>query len=338
MISFLVRKEFIDILALFRIPPRGAQRKESLRNMEQLHVKETFTVLIVDDELYNLELLGEMLMHEHYQIRKAENGENAWSLLEQTPHQYGVVILDRVMPKGDGIEVLRKMKKHSVLTRVPVIFQTAQSSKKQILEGLEAGAHYYLTKPFHKDQLLAIVRTAMDEFVYQKKLLDDAHKTSHTLALMKQGSFAFSTLEEGQDLAVMLGRAYPESDKVVVGLAELLVNAVEHGNLGISYDDKSVFTQNGEWKQEIIRRMNLPENKEKQVILEFEHTGEELRFLIKDQGDGFDWYPFLEFSPNRLFDLHGRGIAMANQQSFDHLEFHEPGNEVLAIVKLSLSS
>jgi hypothetical protein len=56
---------------------------------------------------------------------------------------------------------------------------------------------------------------------------------------------------------------------------------------------------------------------------------------IIDQGDGFNWQPYLEFSPERAFDLHGRGVAMSKAASFDSLEYQGNGNTVVTRVKLT---
>ncbi|MCP4219209.1 MAG: ATP-binding protein, partial [bacterium] len=66
---------------------------------------------------------------------------------------------------------------------------------------------------------------------------------------------------------------------------------------------------------------------------EIEQTGDEIRFTIKDQGKGFDLESYMDFSPDRVFDNHGRGIAMANKFSFDRLEYEGCGNRVMAVVK-----
>ncbi len=79
--------------------------------------------------------------------------------------------------------------------------------------------------------------------------------------------------------------------------------------------------------------MLLPENQAKRVIVEYECLDDEVRFLITDEGKGFDWKLYMEVDPNRVFDTHGRGIAMAAKISFDSIQYKNCGNEVLAIIK-----
>ena len=68
--------------------------------------------------------------------------------------------------------------------------------------------------------------------------------------------------------------------------------------------------------------------------LVIERDASAIHYRIRDEGKGFDWNPFLEMSPTRAFDTHGRGIAMSNLLSFDQLKFHGCGNEVVGSIKL----
>ena len=150
--------------------------------------------------------------------------------------------------------------------------------------------------------------------------------------MMDKGEFCFRSLNDGRNLAVMLANACPDPDNVVLGLTELIINAVEHGNLGIGYKEKSRLNANGGWENEISRRLALPSNKDKCVTIEFTKNHKEIEFLITDEGAGFDWEEYMKISPNRAFDNHGRGIAMANLISFNHIEYLESGNKVCVTV------
>ena len=76
-------------------------------------------------------------------------------------------------------------------------------------------------------------------------------------------------------------------------------NAVEHGNLGIGYDEKASLLRSGSWREEVERRLNLSENHGKFASLTFETTEEAVVIRIKDEGEGFDWQRYLDFSPER---------------------------------------
>ncbi|MEN8166694.1 MAG: response regulator [Pseudomonadota bacterium] len=289
-------------------------------------------ILVVDDEAFNLDILGEYLEDADYAPVKVENGLAAWSLLEQDQERFEAVLLDRMMPEMDGMELLTRVKAHPTLHTLPVIMQTAKAAKQDVLDGLQAGAYYYLTKPYDEAHMLAIVNTALADFRRYRSLREETRQTARTLSLMQKGRFRFRTLREGRNLAMLLANASHQAEKVVTGLSELMVNAVEHGNLGIGYEEKSRLNAQGSWEREVERRLALPENAEKQVVVSFERTHEGVQSLIQDQGAGFAWKEYLEFSPERLFDTHGRGIAMANSLSFDRLEYQGNGNRVVATI------
>jgi CheY-like chemotaxis protein/anti-sigma regulatory factor (Ser/Thr protein kinase) len=292
------------------------------------------TVLVVDDEKYNLDIVDEYLSDIEIETVCVDSGEIALSLLQESPLRFSAVLLDRMMPGIDGIDVLLKIKADPKLNRLPVIMQTAKVGKEYMLEGLKAGAHYYLSKPYDQQTLIAIVSTAVRDYQHYIYLQDSLKTTAQTLKMMDKGEFRFKSLDEGRNLAVLLANACPNSDSIVLGLTELMINALEHGNLGITYEEKSRLSKSGEWENEIIHRLALPRYKHKYATIKFNRSDNEITFLIIDQGSGFDWQQYMEISPQRAFDSHGRGIAMANSISFNKIEYLGNGNKVCVTVPL----
>ncbi|HZV55404.1 MAG TPA: response regulator [Rhodocyclaceae bacterium] len=291
-------------------------------------------VLIVEDEPINLEALVEILGDEGYATSSAENGTEAWRQLSSAPTSFDIVLLDRMMPDMDGIEILRRMKARPEMVHTPVIMQTSMSGDSAIAEGLQAGAYYYLTKPFAADTLVAIVAAAVRDHRDYLELQDEVNKASRTLSCLNSAEFSFRTTDEARDIATLLAQVAPDPGRVVLGLSELMLNAIEHGNLGITYAEKSAMGGGEPLAEEIARRLADRANADKQATIEFQRTPSELRFVIRDQGRGFNWQQYLEMSPNRAFDTHGRGIAMSRLLSFDRLNYIGCGNEVEGVVLL----
>jgi CheY-like chemotaxis protein len=291
------------------------------------------SILVVDDEQMNITLMVQLLRKEHYRISVATNGEEAWDLLQKSPARFDTVLLDRMMPGIDGMEVLRRMKEHEELKLIPVIFQTAMTQAGEILEGIQAGAYYYLTKPYHREKLIAVVKAAVEDHIQYVALQQETHQTMGALNLLSSGDFTIRHLDEVDNLAALMAKMCPNPDKVVLGLWELLINAVEHGNLGISYEEKSELLQKNIWREEVDKLTRLPENRDKKVMIHFEKTAGEVIITIEDMGPGFDWMPYLDFSPDRVFDSHGRGIAIAGNYSFHSIEYMGKGNKVRAVIK-----
>lgn len=296
------------------------------------------SLLLVDDDDLSLALLKTFLQEKEYDIHTAKDGLQAWQLLEQNPELFSTILLDRKMPVMDGMELLKRIKASSTFTNIPVIMQTGADSKEDILEGLQAGAHYYLTKPFDKNTLNSIVDTAINEYRRYKALQEELSRTTSTLRLMSNGRFEFRTLEEGKNISAMLSSVCPNPGSVAMGLSELIINAIEHGNLGISYQEKSEYLKDMSWEQEVNNRLGQSEYKDKHVVIDYEASNGSIKFLITDEGKGFEWKNYLAFDPERAFDSHGRGIAMANNMCFSKIEFQGKGNKVLAIIEFEEGS
>lgn len=292
-------------------------------------------VLIVDDEPFNLEILSEHLNDGGYEVVTAEDGLAAWQLLQHDSVGFDAVLLDRMMPRMDGMEVLAHMRQHPNFQHVPVIMQTAVGAAENIREGLAAGAYYYLVKPFKRDMLLAIVAAAVEFHREKNSLEKEIAAQARAYRLLVNGDFRFNSLDDARRLTLMLSQACPDPQKVALGISELLINAVEHGNLGITYAEKAELLQQGRWQDEVEARLLKPEYKDRIVEVSLRTEGDFISIVIKDQGNGFDWKPFLNFSPERVFDPHGRGISMARMLSFDEVEYRGKGNEVMVRIKQS---
>lgn len=291
-------------------------------------------ILIVDDEEFNLEILQDFLEDSDYDLSFAHDGLEAINILEANPSKFDTVLLDRMMPNMSGMETLERMRMHPQLVHVPVILQTAAASNQDIVDGLKAGAYYYLPKPFETDLLNTVIESALNERYRYKLLQNDINTNTQMMQSMGSCSFQIKTLEVARTLASFLASACPQPEKVVTGLSELLINSIEHGNLCIGYDQKTVLQKNGSWIQEIENRLEQDDYKDKFTTIQFENTGKKIHIIITDQGAGFEWKKYLEFDPVRVYDSHGRGVAMAKAMSFDSLEYNDLGNQVHALINL----
>ena len=182
--------------------------------------------------------------------------------------------------------------------------------------------------------LLAIVNAATRDYRSRRELEAKVGRQASMLSCLVAGRFEFRTTDEALSLATLAANAAPDPARVVLGLSELMVNAVEHGNLGIGYQQKTRLLDQGMFRDEIGRLLTLPEFSAKRAALELRRDAHELSFVIRDAGSGFDWQDYLEISPERAFDTHGRGIAMSRMVSFDRMEYRGTGNEVYAAVDL----
>ena len=114
-------------------------------------------ILLVEDDARVLSFVRRGLREEQFAVDTAEDGEKAL-FLAQT-HEYDLIILDVLLPKKDGMEVLRKLRVEKIAT--PILMLTAKDKQSDKVAGLNAGADDYLTKPFGFEELLARVRALL---------------------------------------------------------------------------------------------------------------------------------------------------------------------------------
>jgi DNA-binding response OmpR family regulator len=286
------------------------------------------SLLVVDDEPINLEIISEFLEDAPFDLTLAESGEAAWKLLDQRPSGYNAVILDRMMPGMSGIDLLRKIKADARMEHMPVIMQTAAAAPEQVAEGLAAGAYYYLIKPYERTTLLSIINAALEDLTRWDDLTQRMSHNVLALSLASEAQFSVRTLEEAQAVAGLVAQVAAEPETAVVGLAELLVNGVEHGNLGIDFAGKSRLKYEDGWSDEVERRLALPENQTKRVRLHLQACTEGWKVTISDDGEGFDWQSFQEVAPERAFAPNGRGIVLARKLAFTRVTYLGKGNHV----------
>lgn len=289
-------------------------------------------ILIVDDESQNLEIINEYLSDEACTTTSRQDSLQAWQELEANPSAFDVILLDWMMPDLDGLEMLARIKQHPDLKFTPVIMQTARTDKQDILRGMEGGAYYYLTKPYNQETLCGIVNAALEDKRRFQELEEILQQSDPSQALQTSAEFKLRNLNEADQLATILANSCPDPGKVISGISELLINAIEHGNLHIGYAEKSALKKNGSWRGEIEHRLRQDEYKDMFAIVTYNKNDTVITITVQDQGKGFDWRKYLEFNPERAFDCNGRGIAMANMLSFDELNYNDIGNEVTAII------
>ncbi|HOP16832.1 MAG: response regulator [Gammaproteobacteria bacterium] len=287
-------------------------------------------ILLAEDEAITAAIIEDLLQETGVQVTTYADGRDAWEHLQTGPEAYDAILLDRGLPHMDGMDLLRRIKETPVLAHTPVIMQTAMKDQASMQEGLAEGAYYYLTKPLQPELLLAVVKSALQQTEERREMLESVRCAERPLDLLTTGTFCLRSLDECRVLAGYLARACPQPERAVQGLQELLINAVEHGNLGISYAEKSALILKDAWESEVRRRLDLPQYRERNVEVIMRRAADAVVFTIRDQGEGFDWRDYLEFSSDRAFDTHGRGIAMACKLSFSSVEYRGNGNTVVA--------
>jgi putative two-component system response regulator len=183
------------------------------------------TILVADDEPANRELMIELLEPQGYKIVIAVDGQEA--LEEFARNQPDLVLLDIMMPRVDGVEVCRRLKKNPESRLTPIVLVTALSAKEDRVRGIEAGANDFLNKPVDRIELLARVRSLLNLKAYTDEL-ERAELVLFALARSIEGKDPYTGghCERLSDYSERLGQR--------IGLPEEQITALRRG--GIVHD------------------------------------------------------------------------------------------------------
>ena len=303
-------------------------------NAPQSQTEGKGTVLAVDDDPASLMILNELLETSGYNIFQADCGREALSIVEREADNLDVIVLDKMMPDMNGLEVVQNLKDNPRARHIPTIMVTGSDSPEEIREGIDAGVFYYLTKPYEHDVFQSVIVSAMREADRRTNLKSELKKHQTSFSFIDRADFTIQKLDEAEALACFIANCFDNPDKTLPGLASLLVNAVEHGNLEIGYDLKSELISCGKWHSEIDRREHAKQYADRKVQVHLERNANEISVRIEDEGAGFNWKKYLEIDPARALDTHGRGIAQAHKICFDEISYNDKGNAVTAVSKI----
>jgi len=289
-------------------------------------------VLLVEDELSSLCYLEQVLKQEGIDYQTATDGRIGFDVFKK--FQPDFVLSDINMTEMSGIELLEKIK--AIKPETIVVMLTSYHSEQYVVDAMKHGANNYLKKPIHKDTLLASLRkyqNIIEMCDYDKKVFSFQLKHNFTLVFPTN----FDIIPSVVNLLVTETEGVLSIEKqldIRLGLSELLLNAVEHGNLGISFYEKSDAINNDTLSLLYDQRMSIPALVQRFVEVRYTYDDQICEWLITDQGKGFDYKSIPDPSSDEgLLCLHGRGIFICKFQ-FDDMEYLGCGNQVKVIKKV----
>jgi two-component system, cell cycle response regulator len=143
------------------------------------------TILIVDDLIQNIQVLGRTLETQGYSITYAMSGKEALQRLQAI--QPDLILLDLLMPEMSGLEVCEQIKKNPNYYHIPILFLTASHEEEHLIEAFENGAADYVTKPFRATELLARVQTHIQLKRQTRQLQQSENKLNTIVTHIKDG-------------------------------------------------------------------------------------------------------------------------------------------------------
>ncbi len=267
-------------------------------------------ILVVEDDAELRSLLGELLRTEGFQAVSVADGAEA--IRRATSDRPDAVILDLMLPDMSGFEVCQELKFRRDTNLIPIVMLTALHDARSRRSGLRVGANRYLTKPFSPDELLREVRSSLE---HRRELSERRTHTSVELQLDSDTHQREQLNDLLSELFVQTPLSETEIGQIRTATLEMIENAAEWGN----------------------RR-----HKDLTVSIAYEVTDRWLKFVITDQGPGFDRgqlpHAAQAEDPTAHMEIReklglrngGFGILIARGM-VDHFEYNERGNQVTLV-------
>jgi CheY-like chemotaxis protein/anti-sigma regulatory factor (Ser/Thr protein kinase) len=291
------------------------------------------TILVVDDSRVEQVLIESLLRkNPAYRVQLAGNGQEALAAIAVSAPI--LVVTDLVMPEMDGLELTRTIRNR--YAEIPVILMTAYGDESTAALALEAGATSYVPKAQKAERLMLAVERAAEYAVANRSreqlaqcmfeyhcrfALENDRRLIHALAAQIQ-----------QTMVGMRFSDTVESIRVSEALEEALLNAMYHGNLEISRSELAEVRaelDDGMLDRLVDERSKESRNCERRIVVIAHLTRSEARFVVRDEGRGFD---IASVSGDAASDRFGtgqdRGMTLIHSM-MDEVTFNKVGNELV---------
>jgi len=292
-------------------------------------------VLLIDDEDLVRDELGGLLTDEGYTLITASDGESGLrSFRAEVPD---MVITDVRMPRRDGLSVAIAIREEA--PAIPITVISGHGNEAMVVNALRAGVTDFIKKPVRLDDLT----NALERMEAALRLArSQGGELPNTVRLLEQ-TLVFELDNDLKAVPVFADALMRRVDamgcprtasELCIALRELVINAIEHGNLELNYEDKSKALEGGDLARIIEDRLRKPEYAQRKTIVRVQRIGPDLHIHIADQGRGFDWRKLPDpTDPSYLLADHGRGVLLA-RMAVDELTYNEKGNEARLVKKL----
>ena len=290
---------------------------------------------MIDDSDADRRLICELLQRQSgWKIEQAKNGAVAMARMSDVAPD--IVVTDLMMPVMNGLELVKELRIR--YPEVPVILMTAYGTEDLAVEALDAGAASYVPKARVAFKLLdtmeEVLRLARAERDYER-LIHCLTRTEFTFSLENDPGLIDPLVELAQQMVVGIGLC-DFTDRLRIGVAfrEALLNSVFHGSLEITLEEMQEVRDRlaqGRSLNLLGERQSQPPYCDRTVFVDVKLSLEEARFVVRDEGPGFDTATIPD--PSKLGALepdHGRGLPLM-RTFMDEVIFNESGNEVTMI-------
>ncbi len=286
-------------------------------------------ILLVDDEPLVREELGGLLEDEGYRVLTADDGEQGLSRF-RSEHP-DMVITDARMPRRDGLSLAAAIRAEDA--RVPITVITGHGSEAMLLDALRVGVTDFVRKPVRIEDLEAALRRmrqAIDIATrFEQKIPESARPVEQSWVFEVDNDLtAVPQFVESFVATCAYGADLRRATELSLALRELLINAIEHGNLELTSVDKARAVESGSLAALLEQRSRQPALAARRTTIKARRKHQRIEVELRDQGKGFDWKLLPDpTEPANLLREHGRGVLLA-RVSVDDLVYKGRGNLV----------
>lgn len=293
-------------------------------------------ILVVDDSQVDRRLMGKFLSKDvDWLIQYAENGEQAMDQIRDALPD--VVVTDLLMPEMDGIELVTAVRDH--YPDLPVILATAHGSEALAVEALDRGAASYVPKSDLADKLIDTVEQVLG-------MASSGRRCDRLSSCLANHQYTFRLDNDPELIAPLVDRVQQAilemklcnpTQRMHAGIAmeEALLNALYHGNLELSgehWREHRANLRQGVLSDPVKQRQHEPPYCDRTIDMQIDISPQKARFVIRDQGPGFDIAAVPKrHDPETLQEHGGRGLVLM-RNFMDQLAFNEHGNEVTMVM------
>ena len=282
-------------------------------------------VLVVDDEEPLRALLTRLLEREGFSAFSASDGQEAIRLFrDQSPL---VVVSDIRMPRMDGLTMLTEIRK--IDRGAAVILMTGQGNEEILLSALRGGATNFFKKPFSNRELIDEIRRVVGfRLEAERSSFYSPYAMEETKSfVLPAGVASYYSIINQLTLQLPTLVQPEEILNLKIGIEEMITNAIEHGSLGISFEEKSQAIKEGTLAELVSRRIEEARLAGRRIFITSRLSSELFEVTVRDEGSGFDWRKLPAVAPENLLAYNGRGIFLTKIY-FDEVQYNDAGNQV----------
>jgi len=292
------------------------------------------TILLVEDSPLIREETSLALRKHGYNVIEADDGAVGVERYKENCSIIDVIVSDLEMPNMDGLELAQYNYENNFL---PFVVYTSVDDSKSALKFLEYGVHDYIEKPYKEEQLLSIINNAINRWSVHKEFEEDETLFAGNLESIKFLSRRQELCHANSWIMNKISRFFDEHecDRFMNFLDEVLYNAHEHGNLGITEEEKTHLIQSGKFLKEVSR---LEKRCRSEIKISVSILSNQVAVSVSDEGKGFDFGRYLSMTEEDILERiclpNGRGICMV-QKYFDSVDYIDNGSTVLLMKRFA---